>query len=250
MKSKKVSKINAKDLPVADNVCAQVLREVVQTLAWSMAHVIMNPFAESLLHSHKKMTEIYVITKGYGELIVGLPDPIGKRCEVFAGSVHEIPSGIPHMLRNVSGGRLEHLVFALPPFDPSDVYLIKDDGWSTSKKPFAFEHLPEVQECFDGAKILSYSLPYLNLSIAFGCVINDPARRKQPHYHEKITEFIYVVEGKGSIGNDKTHRPIRSGDWIRVNPRTEHSMRNESPEDMVVVCVCSPAFQMDDVLYW
>jgi len=237
-----MEKLNVKSLPVAENVCAQVLREVQRTPKWTMAHVIMNPFAESLFHSHKKMTEIYVITKGYGELKTGTR--ISR--QVAAGSVYEIPACVHHMLCNKSAGHLEHLVFALPPFDPSDVHVLEEKH--LAEEPYAL-YFPKVEECFDGAKILSYAFSRLDLSIAFGWVINDLTRRKQPHYHKRTTEFVYVVNGKGFIKIGPVYEPIRSGDWIRIDPGTEHVLQNESPEDMVVVCTCSPAFQMEDVHY-
>lgn len=242
-----MSKLNVKDLPIAVNVCEQVLREVEKEPNWSMAHVIMNPMATSLLHNHQHMTEIYVVTKGYGELGVGIPEPNGCYHQVTAGSVYEIPVGVPHMLRNKSSGHLEHLVFALPPFDPTDVHLLGEKRLAEDIRPLS---LPAVQECFDGAKIIPYAFPHLDLSIAFGWVTNDPARRKKPHYHKKVTEFIYVVEGEGFIELDRARKLARPGDWIMIEPESEHVLINESPEDMVVVCICSPAFQMEDVYYY
>ncbi len=58
--------LNVKTLPVAANVCGQVLREVEKQPAWSMAHVVMNPLASSLWHQHEKTAEIYVILRDYG----------------------------------------------------------------------------------------------------------------------------------------------------------------------------------------
>jgi|SRR3989344_344124 len=69
----RMTKINIRDLPTAVNICEQVLREVEKQPQWSMAHVVMNPLAASLLHDHETTTEIYVITKGYGELCLGTP---------------------------------------------------------------------------------------------------------------------------------------------------------------------------------
>src|SRR3989344_1044963 len=172
------------------------------------------------------------------------PEPNGACHDVAAGSAYEIPAGVAHMLRNKSSGYLEHLVFALPPFNPNDVYL-RDQKLSPGKTyPLS---LPEAEDCFDGAKILSYAFSRPDLSIAYGWVMNDPARRKQPHRHKKSTEFVYVVEGKGFIEIDRVRHPLESGDWIRIDPETEHGLFNEAPEDLVVVCICSPAFQMEDV---
>jgi mannose-6-phosphate isomerase-like protein (cupin superfamily) len=234
---------NVRDLPIAANVCAQVLREVEKQPKWSMAHVIMNPMAESLPHKHEAMTEIYVVAKGYGELESGALGMVKERYPVVAGSVHEI-QGASHMLRNKSAGHLEHLVFAFPPFDSGDVHLLQEKHIDARTRSL---FLPEVQDCFDGAKILSYTFSRLNMSIAFGWVINDPGRHKQPHYHKKITEWVFVVEGKGFVAIDGVQHPIQSGDWIRINPATEHALLNEESEDLVVVCVCSPAFWMEDV---
>ncbi len=233
-----------KNLPVAANVCEQILREVERQPMWSMAHVIMNPMALSLLHRHRQMTEIYVIIKGYGELGLGVSGSNISYHPVVAGSVHEIPAGVPHMLQNKSGGHLEHLVFALPPFDPTDIYLIKEEYSIGETHPLL---LPEVQDCFDGAKILSYVFPHLDLSIAVGRVTDNPARRKQPHYHKKITEWVYVVEGSGFIEINHVRQPIQSGDWICINPDTKHALLNEALEELVAVCICFPAFWVEDV---
>ncbi|MBU1180301.1 cupin domain-containing protein [Patescibacteria group bacterium] len=238
-----MARLNVKNLPVATNVCEQVLREVEKQPEWSMAHVVMNPMAESLLHHHERMREIYVITRGCGELVRGLT----AYKNLVAGSACSIPSGMDHMLRNQTAGHLEHLVFALPPFDPNDVCLEKAEELA-GNFPRQF-YLPEVQDCFDGAKILAYNFSELALSITFGWVTGDPAKRKEPHYHKNITEFVYVVEGAGFIELDRVRQPIQPGDWIRINPGTEHALINKSAEGLVVVCACSPAFRMEDVHY-
>lgn len=242
-----MKRVNVQDLPVAVNVCEQVLREVEKQSEWSMAHVIMNPFASSLLHDHQKMTELYVITKGYGVLGTWNTEEYGSGTyrQVVAGSVHEIRAHTAHLLYNKSAGHLEHLVFTVPSFLSADVHLLE------RKRYFAVQmqalQLPEVQDCFDGAKILSYAFPHLDLSIAFGWVITDPTRWKQPHYHGKITECIYVVSGEGFIDINRIRQPIRSGDWIRIDPGTEHGLFNESPEDLVICACCYPMFSMEDV---
>lgn len=241
-----LQQINVKNLSTTENVCAQILREVERQPNWSMAHVIMNPLSQSLLHQHRQMTEIYVITKGYGELGIGhsLSDLVYY--QVTAGNVVEIPPQRIHILKNKSSTHLEHLVFALPPFSPADVQLIDQEPIVAEMRSLP---LPVVEDCFDGAKILSYNFPHLNLSIAFGWVPSDPTRHKQPHYHQKIIEFAYVVDGQGFIKINQIPHPIRPSDWLCIHPETKHGFLNEATEDLVVVCICSPAFQMEDVHY-
>jgi mannose-6-phosphate isomerase-like protein (cupin superfamily) len=74
-------------------------------------------------------------------------------------------------------------------------------------------------------------------------------KRKRPHYHKRTTEWVYVVEGHGAISPQYDILDISRGDWIKIEPHTRHTMINFKHEDMVVVCVSSPAFDMDDVYY-
>ncbi|MEK7612984.1 MAG: cupin domain-containing protein [Patescibacteria group bacterium] len=225
-----------------------MLREVEKQPQWSMAHVVMNPMAVSLLHQHRKMEEIYVVTRGFGRLGLLTPHskPTGHFEKVAAGSVHRIEPKVPHILENETAGTLEHLVFAFPPFNPKDVHLIKNKtvcGWTHELD------LQEEQDCFDGAKILPYSFPDLDISMAFGRVTNDSKKRKKPHFHKRTTEWIYVVEGEGTILIGGEEGSMSHGDWFRIDPREPHAMRSDTPENLVVVCVCSPAFDMNDVYY-
>lgn len=236
------AKINIPSLPLAANVCDQLLREVCRNNLWSMAHVVMNPGAFSLLHKHHRMAEVYAVTRGFGELVVG-----DQSYEVRAGSVIHIPANTPHQFFNISATSLEHLVLAAPPFDPTDVFVAEKQG---VRHPTSIPvTLPQVVECFDGAKIIPYELPALDLSFAFGWVINDPARHKKPHYHKLITEFIFVVEGKGAveIGGDTVS--VEAGDWLEIPPGTDHAIRNKDDQYMIALCICSPRFDMTDVHY-
>ena len=62
--------INYQDIPIAANVCQQALREIVTLPSISLAHVVMEPNAESLLHEHHVMHEIYYITQGERYLLL------------------------------------------------------------------------------------------------------------------------------------------------------------------------------------
>lgn len=86
-----------------------------------MAHVIMLPGRISLLHKHKKFTELYYILEGKGILWLGKEKFKVKR-EMFI----EISPNTPHKLKNTGKGRLKHLVISVPAFNPKDLFLIKD----------------------------------------------------------------------------------------------------------------------------
>lgn len=243
-----MNKLNIGELPATENVCQQILREVQKQDDWSMAHVVMNPLDNSLAHVHRGMTEIYVVVRGYGELTLGPVEDHhdGITQQVTAGSVRLIQPGRPHMLKNTSAGSLEHLVLALPPFDPDDVCLLDRVIHTEATAP---AQLPEPREAIDGVLVLPYAFDDIDLSIAFGWVSRNATKGKQPHYHKDATEFVYVVEGDGCLHLDGDRYNLEAGDWVRIDPETSHLLDNASAKDMVVVCICSPAFRMEDVYF-
>jgi mannose-6-phosphate isomerase-like protein (cupin superfamily) len=239
-----------KDFVPVPNHCNQILREVERQPNFSIAHVTMNSLEESILHRHDEMIEAYVIAKGFGVLCSGIESHGGWRRLVTAGSVITLEKGQSHKLVNLGAGTLEHLVIASPPFDPGDVHEVKIDmipgyGYQTRDYPV---RLPEPEDCFDGARILSYSLPAeIDLSVAFGWVINDPARQKKPHYHEKNHEWVYVVEGDIHLASyDMTYG---AGSWLSIPPGVDHGFLNLRPEALCLIALCSPKFSMEDVYH-
>lgn len=247
-----LSKINVLKLPVVPNVCGQVLREVERNKKWSIAHVAMNPQAASQAHYHEKTDEVYVILQGQGDITKSNTDTeftrnLATMRAVTAGNVIDMPTCVIHALSNTGYGMLEHLVIALPPFDPEDVQLLGNLApYAQKDHPIA---LRKPQDCFDGAKIVPYIFRDYDLSIAYGWTSLEAAKDKLPHYHKLSTEWIYVVQGKGELFTDHCHEFIGHHDWIKIEPKTPHTIRSLGPEDLIVVCISSPAFDMEDVYY-
>jgi quercetin dioxygenase-like cupin family protein len=232
---------NVYGLPLASNVCDQALREVETQKNWSMAHVVMQPGAYSLHHKHETISEIYAITKGLGELVVGK-----EVYKVGPGNVFFIPKGTPHMILN-GAHTLEHLVFAFPPFLPDDVVLLDEKPPSMESK---YLPLPDPEECFDGATIRAYEFPEVDVSIAYGSVAKEPeGRKKLAHFHKHTHEWAYVIQGKGYVEIEGRRWDIRSGDWIQFSPNESHAFRNDAHNPLELMCVCSPRFHMEDVHY-
>ncbi len=246
-------KENVLHIPVAPNVCGQILREVEHNEKWSIAHVAMNPQAASQAHYHEKMDEIYVILQGQGDITKGNTDAerirnLASMRPVTVGNVVEMPACVIHALSNTGYGMLEHLVIALPPFDPEDVQLLGNLApYAQKDHPIA---MPKPQDCFDGAKIVPYVFPDHDLSIAYGWTGPEDASRKRFHYHKRSTEWVYVVEGEGVFHPiDSCNEPIHRGDWIKIETKTPHRFVNTAPEDLILVCISSPAFDMEDVYF-
>ncbi|TAK96362.1 hypothetical protein EPO05_02030 [Patescibacteria group bacterium] len=183
-------------------------------------------------------------------LYYGIENHGGWSQMVTAGSVIVLEKGRSHKLVNLGAGIMEHLVIVSPPFDPDDVHEVKVDlisGFSYQTKNFPVG-FPEPEDCFDGARILSYSLPpEFDLSIAFGWVRNDPACRKKPHYHKETREWVYVING--DVFLESWGMSFEAGSWLSITAGEEHGFTNLQPEALCLVAICSPKFSMEDVRY-
>lgn len=113
-----MQKISIMKRPVAPNVCNQELREVYGNKSLSVAHNIVEPGGSSLLHSHKKFTELYYIIAGQGIMCNG-----EKRILIKKDDLIELKPGELHKLTNTGKKDLIHLVISTPPFDPNDVHI-------------------------------------------------------------------------------------------------------------------------------
>ncbi|PIN69218.1 hypothetical protein COV93_06435 [Candidatus Woesearchaeota archaeon CG11_big_fil_rev_8_21_14_0_20_43_8] len=228
-------------LPVA-NVCDQVLREVISFGNVSMAHVLMDRGNVSLLHRHQKMTEVYFVLDGTGVLHHG-----DMSLSVQKGAYLVIPPKVPHKLKNPGGSRLEHLVLAIPPFDPADVEVMDDPGIDAIPEIFSYDS--PLMIASDGAMVRELMVAderkQYGISLALGTL---PAYRKAKRHHHKVSEEVYyVMSGSGkAIVDDKTFE-VRKGSVIHVPVNAEHALECGS-DDLEVLCIASPAYMDEDFL--
>lgn len=64
----------------------------------------------------------------------------------------------------------------------------------------------------------------------------------QVHYHKKLTEMYYVLEGTGQMELDGERFAIRPGSVVQIKPLCRH----RAAGDLKVVVVAVPAFDSDD----
>ena len=81
-------------------------------------------------------------------------------------------------------------------------------------------------------------------SEALSCSVLDIDDAKA-HYHKKITEIYYVLEGEGEIVIETESVPVRPGTSVLIRPGTRHQGRG----GFRTLVVCSPAFTPDDQYY-
>jgi len=66
------------------------------------------------------------------------------------------------------------------------------------------------------------------------------------HYHERTTEYYFVVEGVGEMELDEETVPIREGDLIVVPPGTRHTSRPTAEAELHILIVAIPPFSPSD----
>ncbi|MEO2241192.1 MAG: cupin domain-containing protein [Euryarchaeota archaeon] len=65
----------------------------------------------------------------------------------------------------------------------------------------------------------------------------------EEHYHERITEVYYVLEGTGRVHLNGRPVDVRPGDVVVVRPGVRHKVEGR----MRLLVACSPPFDPEDV---
>ncbi len=238
--------IDVYELPTVDNVCNQILREVISLPKVSMAHVIMNEGNVSLWHQHSKMTEVYFILEGEGILYYG-----ERALKVEKGAYLVIPPNTPHKLRNTGNSDLEHLVFAIPPFNPEDVEIL-DDSPTEDITPEKFSYEKPPITALDGALIyeLMNADERKSLGVALAVGFLPQGRKAIPHHHRISEEIYYVTNGVGRVRVGKQNFEVKKGSVVYVPTNKIHALENGSDsEELKVLCVSSPSYTEGDFLF-
>ncbi len=237
--------INVYDLVPVPNVCDQVLREIISLPKFSLAHVLMNKWNVSLWHQHSKMSEIYYILSGEGTVYRG-----EEATYVEKGAFIVLPSNTPHKLENTGNSDLEHLVFAIPPFNPTDVQVLNDSSRKTGKyNKFEWDKKPLT--ALDGAKIYELMTESqkesLDVALAVGFL---PVRRKAiPHHHLFSEEIYYILDGVGKVKVGEQSFDVKKDSLIHIYANQIHSLENLSTtKELSVLCASSPAYRDGDFI--
>ncbi|MBW3004680.1 cupin domain-containing protein [Candidatus Woesearchaeota archaeon] len=242
---KKPQIISVYDLPLVNNVCNQDLREIPFELpTCSIAHVSVRPGAESLLHKHNNLSEIYFVIEGRGNILHG-----DQSLRVLGGSYLFIPPGRPHKLRNsnLTVG-LEHLVIASPPFDSKDVHLVGDDGHEPAIDSL-FNYRGDPIPAQDGGVVRELlsdeEKEKAKVQLALGYL--PFGKTATPHRHQRSDEVYYILEGNGYIHLDDAAIAVTEGEMIFIPAGVMHGLENQDTlRSMEVLCISSPEFQEED----
>lgn len=246
MNKLQIKLINVYDLPLVSNVCDQDLCEVIALSKVSMAHVTMKQGNVSLWHRHARMTEVYFVLTGEGILYYG-----DKALKVMPGAYLVIPPHMPHRLKNTGPGDLEHLVFAIPAFDPTDVELLPSmPEKDVTADVFSYKKAPLT--ALDGALIheLMNAAERKELDVALAVGLLSAGRKAIPHYHRVSDELYYVIDGAGEARVGEQTFPIKKGSLVCVPIDQVHALENGSDvSELKILCVSCPAYRDGDFLF-
>lgn len=93
------------------------IRELHHSEAQSLAEATLEPGQATQRHYHRASEEIYVVTKGSGELEV-----VGEPRRVRPGDAILIPPGAWHTLENDGTSELTILCCCVPPYSHDDTF--------------------------------------------------------------------------------------------------------------------------------
>jgi mannose-6-phosphate isomerase-like protein (cupin superfamily) len=109
-----MQKINLNDIRPEMDGCGEI-RHLYSSPHLSLSHVkVVGP---AKAHYHKMLEEIYYVTQGSGELVLG-----DKVLKIREGDVIPIPKNTVHQLRPVNNQPFEIIFVTYPAFTMKDVY--------------------------------------------------------------------------------------------------------------------------------
>lgn len=111
----------------------------------------------------------------------------------------------------------------------------------------------ETLEAFitaDGSTIQEWAgpgySPARNQSLAEATL--PPGTATVAHYHPRAEELYLFTAGRGRLRVGDDERAVQPGDCVVIPPGTVHKLWNETDEELVLVCACSPAYSHEDTV--
>lgn len=68
------------------------------------------------------------------------------------------------------------------------------------------------------------------------------------HLHKQSEEIYHITNGQGEMTLGDKHFSVSVGDTICIPANTTHQIKNTGHTNLVILCVCSPAYSHDDTV--
>lgn len=66
------------------------------------------------------------------------------------------------------------------------------------------------------------------------------------HCHHTSEELYHITAGRGEMTLGDNYFSVAAGDTVCIPAGTPHCIENPGPDDLVILCCCSPAYQDED----
>ncbi len=116
---------------------------------------------------------------------------------------------------------------------------------SRDLKPFVTKDESIIREFFHPVHEPSDKIPkHFPFSIALAVV--EPGKRTLSHTHETSAEFYYVTKGVGTIRLNSKTESLEENTLVYIPPKTRHTVTNTGKDDLLILCICHPAYSHED----
>ncbi len=68
------------------------------------------------------------------------------------------------------------------------------------------------------------------------------------HLHKSSEEIYHITQGRGKMRLGEKYFSVSVGDTICIPTNTIHQIENTGDTDLVILCVCSPAYSHEDTV--
>jgi len=83
--------------------------------------------------------------------------------------------------------------------------------------------------------------------IDWGVIRLLPGERLGPHYHHKVEETFFFIEGGGKVYVNEVEYEAKTGDAFRIEPMERHDILNDTDAPAKMVFIKSPYLPEDKV---
>lgn len=110
----------------------------------------------------------------------------------------------------------------------------------SSQKPFITKDGSRIRSILD---LTNAPVHHQSLAEAFVPAGSSTDR----HFHKLSEEFYFILEGRGSMEIDGSHREVSPGDAILIPPGAWHQI--QALDSLRFLCCCAPPYSHDDTYF-
>jgi mannose-6-phosphate isomerase-like protein (cupin superfamily) len=77
----------------------------------------------------------------------------------------------------------------------------------------------------------------------------EPGQATERHNHRVSEEIYLMTAGSGVLEIDGETRRVSAGDAILIPPGAWHTLENDGPEQLKLMCCCAPPYSHDDTFF-